>query len=549
MGNKKDAKSILAVIDKSIYDLESRIAVLKQEGDHKTGKRSEKTKQELATLTRQLEYVRTAKKMIEEEMKRVKKEEERRKLESILKYVMLVGVISENLRIREAQERVPLNRTQDALLSLAEAADDLFLDEDFRFVLREDVDGILEDQELQEMAEMDPNRLEREEEDMRAEYERMIEKSMQQYSQKLAEADFEEKEKRFRDILKKANGFEEVLSRSGQFVKEIVPVIGTEEDKAFFTEVMMEVEELGGITRQLQEDYLLGNSSFEKGNGYTKELIEREKQLMKKIEDYGDQKLNGEHGILTMDPEAQETQYAMRIYERSQMMLTPIRLQVERDVVMQRNNELREKMERWKVYTRLTQARDKEIAQIPESEDNRRKAWAKLQRMEKNAVMRNMAPDAELSETELNERKKSLEEGRGGLLEDTAIWAAAEIQTLLEQISDPERLKALDKNMVQEKLAALVLHQIISDEMKRPYDEPRPYYEELRVRRNQFQKMAKELAATKEFQAALKPYIRNKRLGEDCILFLAQDKEKPVAAKLGGLKRKLGPQPAAKKRQ
>ena len=104
MGKKKETKTVLSVIEGSIYDIENRIAILKEKGDPVTGKQSNKVKQELATLTKQLEYARTAKKVIEEQLQRIKKEEERKALENILKYAMLVGVITENIRIREVRE-------------------------------------------------------------------------------------------------------------------------------------------------------------------------------------------------------------------------------------------------------------------------------------------------------------------------------------------------------------------------------------------------------------------------------------------------------------
>ena len=541
MGDKKDARTVLAMIDKSICDLENRIAVLKQESDPATGKQPERVKQELFTLTKQLDYARTAKQSIEQELKKIKKEEERKSLEKILKYAMLIGVISENNRIREARDKAPVRRTRGFFLSLADAADDLFETEEFRFVTREDVDEIMADQELQEMAAEDPNRLEREAEDMRAEYALMMEKALLHTSRELPPADFEEQEERFRAFLKKRNGFEEAFRTARHFVKETLPVIGTDEDRAHFAEVMQEIEELSSITRQLHEDFLAGNSSFEQGNGYTEELIQREKRLEKKIADFGDRKLHGEHGILTMDPDSEEATNAVRVYEYSQMMLYPVQRQIERDVVMQRNNAFREKMERWKVYRRLSFGDQDGIVQIPEAEENNRKAWAKLQRMERMAVQNSLAMEEELTEDRTKELKAALDEGQGGLLEDTSIWASAELQTLLEIARDPAR--EISKEMVLEKLAALVLHQIIADEIRRPPEEPRPYFDELKMhlRKNQYLKMAGELAQTREFKNAMKPYIKGKKLREGSILFLANDLERPVAMKLGGLRRKLVP--------
>lgn len=544
MGKKQDAKSALTVIERTIYDLEQRIAELKQEGDPESGKRPERVKQELDTLTRQLDYARMTKLRIEEEMQKIKKEEERKQIEKLLKCCMVMGAITENLRIRDARERDFMQRTSDVLLTLSEAADELFRNEDFRFVTREDVDAIMEDQEFQEMAAEDPNRLEREEEDMRAEYERMIEQALLLHSKKPVAGDFAANQKMYHDSLKEENGFEEALRRSEDYIKETIPTIGSPEDVQFFMEVLKETTELAAITRHLQDEFLEGKSSFEKGNGYTKELIEREKQLVKKLTDYGEEKMSGEHGFMNMDQETPEAQNVMKLFERSQMMLTPIRLQSQRDAVLQNNNRHRERKERWTVYHHLATVRDGEIPEIPEAEDNRRKAWAMVRRVERLAVRNSIAPNVELTEELFNERKKQMKEGRFGLLERTAIQAAAEIQTLLEMISDQKRQGELTKDTLREKLAAMVLFQIVSDEMKRPNDEPRPYYEELRKRKNQFRKIAKELADTKEFKDAMKNHFHSKTLKEDCLRFLADDHIKTVALQLGGMKRKPEPQAA-----
>ena len=542
---KKEIKSALSAIEGTIYDLEKRIAQLKEMGDPVTGVMPEGVKQEMAVLTQQLDAARATKQIVEEKLQKIKKEDERKELEKILKYVMLVGAINENIRQRENRERYYTPQKESSTVFDFEAAvSDLFQSEDFRYVTRMDAEAILADKEFQRMAAEDPNRLTRDEQDMKSEYGHMMEKVLGLATGVFSD-DFYENEKRFQDFLKKNNGFEEVLKRETPFMKEDLPALGTEKDIAFFAEVMKEIEALAEETRRLQEEFLIGSSSFDKGNGYTKELVDRERALVKRIDEYADNMMNGEGGIITMDSNDPKTNNALRVYEQLQYMLTPVRQQSERDVVLYRANVLRERMERWKVYKHLSRGTDQEVQYVSEEEENRQRALAKLQRMQRDVLRKNMAPDEELSDTQLKERKMAIAEGRAGIEVETCAWAADDVQTLLERLDQGG--KAMNR-IAAEKLASLVLHQMIMYEMKRKPDEERPYYDELKkgINSRAFREMAVELANTKEFKAAMKTVLGGKNLTEGCIRFLAYDGEKKVARELAGMKKKLTPAAAPK---
>ena len=225
---KKEIKSALSAIEGTIYDLEKRIAQLKEMGDPVTGVMPEGVKQEMAVLTQQLDAARATKQIVEEKLQKIKKEDERKELEKILKYVMLVGAINENIRQRENRERYYTPQKESSTVFDFEAAvSDLFKSEDFRYVTRMDAEAILADEEFQRMAAEDPNRLTRDEQDMKSEYGHMMEKVLGLATGVFSD-DFYENEKRFQDFLKKSNGFEEVLKRETPFMKEGLPALGTD---------------------------------------------------------------------------------------------------------------------------------------------------------------------------------------------------------------------------------------------------------------------------------------------------------------------------------
>ena len=557
--NKREIQDTMSAIDGTIHDLEERIAQLRGTGDPAGGQLPLAVEKEINALTQQLDFIRMAKKNIEEQLQQARKEEDRRQLENVLKYAMLIGVINENLKIREARERA-FEQRKGTYFSVKDRIRALFDNEEFRYVEEEDVDDIMADEELQEMAASDPNRLTRDALDMKAEYERMMKLLFTQNSQKLSN-DFAENEARFQELLKKRNGFDEVLRETAPRIYKEVPEVGTEEDKAYFREVLKEIEDLGEITRRLQEDFLTGESSFERGNGYTKELVDREVKLVQKIEDFGKKRMEW---IIEQDPQAKETLNAINVYELSQRMLFPISQQADRDKVLQRNNALRERMERWKVYTAIARGGNGEVRSIEAAEEYRRMAWAKIRRMEKTAIANGLIAEDELSEEELEIRKRDLKEGRAGLEDDVTAWAAEEAQILLEKLDQMEEDRksgggqdgmpaaklqkkeqgpAADLDQISNQLAALVLQRIILEERKRSDDEPRPYYDEIGAKMFQwkFRAMSNELAKTKEFRSNIKQLIKGKDLRQECIRFLAEDREIFLAEKLSEYKRKLTP--------
>ena len=533
MADKKaDTKKLRDTIDKTIHKLEARQAELKSEVDPKTGKLKQRAKKELKWVEQHLSLMKSARDEVQEALERAKTEEEKKKVMNVVALAMLVGAVNENLRLSEEHSRRytdPELKDQSVFELVAHA---LFSSKEFKFVTEADVADIIMDEELMKMAIDDPDKLNREEKDVKAEYETMMTKTLKDYGLTVGE-DFAENEARFRKAMTRNNGFEFALSRSGEYIRNNFITTDKEIDKAdrsFFIEVLDEIEDLSKITREIQEKYILEEYSFDKGNGYTEELLYRELALVKKLEAFSQMKLEQ---FMDMDPNSEEYKLATDMYERSQMMVTPIKNQHERDAVLQRNNDLRRRMERWMVYQQLPDENRPEILKESVEIQNRKASVAKLRRMERAAVRSNMEDERELSEEELKKRAQELREGHGGLLAIVSAWTVEETENLLERLESDEPLKKQDRPEVRRVLAMLVLSQMISDDMRRPTAVPAYFKDRSRLLdRNYFDNLTTELAESQDFRKVVDPLLKGQDMKESVYRFLANDFEKDSAKKL-----------------
>ena len=533
MADKKaDTKKLKDTIDKTIHKLEGRQAELKNDVDPKTGKLKQRAKKELKWVEQHLSLMKSARDEVQEALERAKTEEEKKKVRNVVALAMLVGAVNENLRLSEERSRRytdPELKDQSVFELVAHA---LFSSKEYKHITEADAVDIMMDEELMQMAIDDPDKLNREEKDVKAEYETMMTKTLKNYGLTVGE-DFAENEARFRKAMTKNNGFEFALSRSGEYIRNNFITTDKkidEADRNFFIEVLDEIEDLSKITRQIQEKYILEEYSFEKGNGYTEELLYRELALVKKLEAFSQMKLEQ---FMNMEPDSEEYKLATDMYERSQMMVTPIKNQHERDAVLQRNNDLRRRMERWMVYQQLPQDDRPEILKESVEIQNRKASVAKLRRMEREAVKSNMEDEHELSEEELKQRAQDLREGHGGLLAIASAWTVEQTENLLERLEGEEPLKKQDMPEVRRVLAMLVMCQMISDDMRRPAQAPSYFDDRYRLlKRDCFDEMTEELAGSEDFRKVVDPLLKGKNLKENIYRFLANDFEKDSAREL-----------------
>lgn len=523
-------------IDATIRQLERRQRELQIQIDPETGKYSGRTENELAWISRNLSLAKSARKEVQETLERAKSEEEKKKVMNVVALAMLIGAINENLRLAEEKAKKELETGNPVNGFLGSVVEALFASNKFKYVTAEDVQDILEDEELQQMAAEDPSKLEREEMDYKAEYESMMFHTLHQAGMEEGE-NFEDNERIFREYLKKNNNFESALKQNEKNIREKIlsnPEGNIpEEDVKFFAEVLEELTALSKITRETQEKFIL-EDSFEKGNGYTRELIDREKALSDKVNAYVEQKILKLQENIPLDPQDKIGLLHVELYKQAQMLKDPIARQVKRDQTLQRNNDLRCRMERWSVYQQLPQKDRPEILTESVEIKNRKAALAKLVRMEQTALKHSMVENEQLTEKQKKERKKELREGVGGLEDFTSSLAAEITQKLLEQLESSKSLKKGDLPTVRKALAALVLHQMVVNDMRRPHEEPKYYYGALKdsITRDNFMEITDYLAENEDFRKAVDPLIKGKNIKENIYRFLANDFERDVARKV-----------------
>ena len=494
---------------------------------------------EIHQTEQQLDYVKGVKVDVDVTLAKLEKDEERKKIERVLKAALLAGIISNNVRTNMEMD---MKAEKQAMfqLKLISMVDDLFDNNEFRFVTREMIEDIRNSKEFQRMAEEDPYKLDREEALLRNEYELVMNRALS-----LGDTDktssFEEKEKRFKAFFEKNNGYSQVLRTLDNLEKTILKDYGSEIDIDFFKMIKEEATDLEKETMRLQKEFIDGKSSFKVGNGYTRQFLQKEINILKKVESYRDLMLQkwsaGEQaraqlkGAKAQNPEdviSQEEvdKFAWR-FKASLEIVYPLQNQVKRDEIMVRNNELREKMEMWYIYERLPKSGNNSIKKIKQAVINESKAWSKLHRMQRMAVE------------------------KGGIYADICSWVMDEAQLLLERCKNPVPIKEPDKKVMRRNLAALVLHQILDEEASFGIDRNAPNIRRLRRsakggRGTEFTAMVNELAESREFKKLTEEYLDGKNIGEKCIKFLAEDTEKILATKFIGKEIK-GPEPVMRK--
>lgn len=518
MGDKDEKRTALEMIDDSINTVSDRLSELQYKLDRETDPDElAHIKKEISYTTQQLNYVKSCKLEYEEQLQKAESDEKKKQIESIVKMALFAGVIFENNRIKMEREKV-LDRDMDIVhqAQFELAVKKVFDTTDFRYIDESMVDDILANKTFEEMSEKDPNRLERVEKDVKAVYERAMTRTLSYYGMDV-EGDFKETEEKFRNVMKQKNGYEIVAKK---FVERMAPLLesaGTKEDKEFFAKFKKDVVELGAQIKQLQLDFVDGESDFIKGNGFTKELIDKENDVLSRLDDYIQNKLlvraNDEKVLNSKDKKDEDL---LSMYQVALEFIDPIKVQNNRDLALNQNNELRKQMEMWQVYERLkgaslTEKQKKNIA------DDEFKAWAKLDRMTRMG--------AEV----------------GGIYEETANFAMQRAQQVLimakKKKQDLQNFTHQDKELVKEHIAALVLHQIIDDEMKSPvnadkrhtndYNSGRPSNKQVH-----FNTKVRDFAKSPAFEAAYSKYMKGKNFTTACIKFLANDTEKEMAREI-----------------
>jgi hypothetical protein len=443
---------------------------------------------------------------------------------------MLVGAYNENKRIIAEKEKAmdeEVDIVRDFHAVVHERARTIFTRKKFRYVDETKVDQILKNEEFKKMAAEDPYKLKRDEKDVQLEYENTIIRALNYINEEVGD-DFAENEEKFKKFMSVVNGYERAYKilkddprfndnakdakyyagKRNTYTKDLEKY-GTEEDKEFFEDILIDIDDLARDTRDLQNEFLIGRSNFLNGNGYTKELIEREKKVLAKLGAYRDKK-NAQ--MLKDVQEGNDPTAAAKMFSLALEFIFPISQQIERDTVMEKNNELREKMEMWYIYERLPKEGVQTVKKRNKQIENEVKAWSKVQRIKKMTA------------------------GRGDVVQSICDWTVEDAAYLLARVKSPEPISKADEKKIKKQIAAIVLCKVIDEELNKKLDGPASYFSQLSndLNRQKFDELANRIMESKEFKTALKKFMQKGDIRVNTIRFLAEDYEAKISKEFTG---------------
>ena len=497
----------LANIDKRRRELNANLDAEQDENQ------AAEIKKELSKLENQSTAVKGARDEFEQQYAKLKTDEERKQLEHIIKMAIIVGITNESIRVAwEKQKQIEADKEaarmeREALRKerYQKAIDRLFETMTLKYVTRDMIDEIKNNKKFKEMAESDPDRLNREEMAKKDEYYAMMAEKFHRNSIKMT-GDFKKDEELMRKLYEKKNGFETTSPKLKKFLEGDLEKYGTEEDKKFFQTLFKDILEVGAITRKLNNEFVSGESDFLKGNGFTKEIYDKEQSIKKRISDYKD-KIMTEVLKLGTKNEQEKIKQRMAIYNAAVTVEGDIKPTVDEDAKQYHTNEFRKETEMWKVYQNLPEGTP--VKHVTAKANNEMRAWTKLQRMS----------------------KMSMVEGKGSLTSNLLDWSGEKAHNILESVVNKKQLSPKDKADIKENFAALILNQLVLGEQKNNTEE-KPFTKlttPINKKKAELDRLAKQLAETPEFEKLYNQYMKGGKFKEKCIGFLAEDAEKQIA--------------------
>ncbi len=512
---KNEKKKMIEKVDASINYLSARITELNLKLDQETDPEViDEIKKSIQTATQQMNYEKSFKQEYEDQLKKIKEEEKRKEIDNIVKMAVFTGIMIENQRNTIIAERIMEQSKDEVMMDQFEhAKKKVFAENNFRFVTEDMAMDILANEEFHEMAEVDPERLNREEDAVKEEYNRVIQRTLSFYGMEVT-GDFEKDEAAFSKAMEKKNSYELVAEG---FKNDILPMVkklnDPQEEKAF-NEMYAQFMSLGKDIRDIQKQFVDGDSSFKDGNGFTREMVAKEQAISDLFNNYiGQTYLEKINEMAQKEPERAENY--VHIYARALQFVDPIAVQLNRDKLMAKNNALREKMEMWQVYEKLPKGAAPTVKKMKEAVNDEYRAWEKLERMARRG--------AEV----------------GGIYNDTTTWAVERAQDVFGRCKEKPPIEKVERKTVKYNLAAMVLSQMINDEASAPLNSDKRHYNAVtkrvpgKNRKQLFEAELKTFAESPEFTKLYDKVMKGKGdFKQKCIKFIANDLEKKMAKQL-----------------
>ena len=550
MGDKINEKtSAINILDESIMANEKRQNYLKTKLIFETDdKAREVIKEELKVLDQQYQFALDAKKHVVQELQKAKEDERKKYIENLLKAGYFIGKMRENIRLNMERDRrmdKDMEEVQDAQFELA--VEKVLNTMELDFVTKDMIEEIANDQEFADMVQTgEVHRIEVQAKDVQAKAEAAIDKVLRRNDSIDLNADFATKQRRATILVtdeekyyhKAAMGFLNFMN-SDEYKRA-----ASAEDKEFFEKTYEDVSAVWDITSRLHRNLKMNPDL--KNNGFTKELIEKEAQIEKRILDYAEVLLQRAQSQAVTNPEDMED--TMKMYALCKQFVDPIVIQNGLDKEQYTINENRKRMEMWQVYQRLPKGQSLTKKQIKQASEDEYKAWQKIERIkrvggEKGGIEKNISEWVTSSAIDAYERmKNNLEQNRQN----------EEARKKAVQVS------AADREKIKLSVAKMVLSEIIISEMKRKVGQDKSHYASLVnarkpgskyqvVVKEKFDEMAGALVKNADFNKAFNKYFVPKNFSNNYMRFMSQDIEQKIAKDLLKKPLVLEPEKGAKK--
>lgn len=332
-----------------------------------------------------------------------------------------------------------------------------------------------------------------------------------------ANLSLEAQEKKLMTYMKSKNGYEEMLDRfkthKAELEKQNLEV--PEE----LNQLIERIDELAKETRKLQDDYIANKCSFESGNGYTNELVEKETKLITDIKLYSNnllEKVLKEGQVDEAMANQGDKQYSqilsnLRSYEAAQMMTFYAEYQHRIDSALARNNELIEKMKTWEAFQECVKEKDK-LMDIEDKEINVQfLAVQKIDRMMTSAYGTNDPVAVKCAQN-----------------------ASIDIQDMMDKIFSPEEITKADEPKIKDAICGMLINRMIQDEIISK-SENKPILKYLENKKddmeayNSYKELVAKVSSTEQFKNACKEVFgEGKVTKEKLVNFLANDRDKEI---------------------
>ncbi len=611
-GKSEDQKQLIDLVAGTIAKLEGKLAELKQkygdmtktEAQGTAAGSGEKTKvaqvdpaaivemeKEIKLLEQDIVVVKDFKNECEEELKKIESKEQREQIEYVMRCAVVVGIVAErreeelearnsyleSIKHKPAPQKVSVVKVPFLDKVTEKMADNMFKNQKFRYIKREEVDQILKNEDFKRKAKEDPNWIKHDESKLKAEYENMIMLLLTRMDVPVGKS-FEENEKKFRDKMKEPSGYEKSLTFIDNFMMDHLKKKNPKKDnskdpskdpskeatndaeKDGVTDITKEAanvpagqnkkdvkkpvkrETKNGFTPEDMLDLPLGDKKYrERFANVLREILDISAEVRDNLNQFVKGEANFKKGNNFTAKLVEREAVVYKEIEDLVKELTEITLEISKV------NDIK-KMEKYMpLYVLAMQMQTNVQYQLGYDtvfNDNREfrrqnEMWSVYENLNKgkeNAVRIVQQAEEDLyNANEKPNRLKKIGNNSGGIFKDIMDWSSDDLGELLTRLKDKKPMNSKAIKWAKELLAEIVLAQILNYENRTAQIRDKKIFgDSFKRERNKdhFVKLSKVLAETPEFEKEITKYLTKDNFRERLIKFLAEDVDRTVSTDL-----------------